>query len=227
MMTGYGYLINDLADIDLDRRHGKPNVFQHAGLGRGIFIVLAVLTLGSLFAWPFIDRVGFVLLWLLWIVTATFYSWPPFRLKERGLAGLAATIVAQQTLPTAILFAAFGQLISWGALIFILYSTIRGISSDVSHQMRDWSNDAGTGTTTFAVRYGYNVVQAVYAISLEMERLALGGVMLLLLLGLPLVSLLPGWQVALAWPLILLYAPLFLLTVGRSWRALRAGLARV
>ncbi|MBN1217456.1 MAG: UbiA family prenyltransferase [Anaerolineae bacterium] len=224
MMTGYGYLINDLADIELDRRHGKPNVFHSMGRDRAIVTVLVVLAVGFFFGLPFINRRGFALVWLLWIGAATFYSLPPFRLKERGLAGLVATIAAQQTLPIALLFTAFGELMSWGALIFILFVTVRGISSDVSHQMRDWSNDTNTGTTTFAVRYGYGAVQTVYAISLEVERLVLGGVMLLLLWGLPPVTLpLWNWSVALAWPLMLLYVPLFLLTVGRSWRALRQG----
>jgi 4-hydroxybenzoate polyprenyltransferase len=224
MMTGYGYLINDLADIELDRRHGKPNVFHKIGPGRAIGIVLGVLVIGAVFGLPFISRPGFGLMWLLWLGAATFYSLPPLRLKEHGLSGLAATIMAQQTLPTALLLAAFGVLTSWGALIFILFSTVRGISSDVSHQMRDWSNDVSTGTPTFAVRYGYKTTQTVYAISLEVERLILGGVLGLLLLDLPPI-IIPGLArpVALAWPLLLLYAPLFLLTVGRSWRALCGG----
>lgn len=224
MMTGYGYLINDLADVELDRRHGKPNVFENTGQKKAVWIVLVVLVVGTLFALPFINRPGFILIWMLWIVTATFYSLPPLRLKESGLAGLVATIAAQQTLPVALLFAAFGQLTSWGALIFILFSTMRGISSDVGHQMRDWCHDAGTGTTTFAVRYGYDTVQTVYAICLEIERLVLGGVLLLLLFDLPPITLpLSGWSVALVWPLILIYVPLLWMTFGRSWRALQQG----
>ena len=46
----------------------------------------------------------------------------------------------------------------------------------------------------------------------------------LLLLALPPVTLpLVRWRVALAWPLVLLYTPLCVLTTGRSWRALRQG----
>ncbi len=224
IMTGYGYLINDLADIELDRRHGKSNVFHKTGKLRAAIIVLAALLVGALFGLPFLRRPGFLLIWALWTGAATFYSLPPLRLKTRGLPGLATTIIAQQTLPTALLFAAFGDLLSWGALIFILFSTARGVSSDVSHQMRDWVNDAGTGTTTFAVRYGYNTVQTVYALSLEIERLALGGVMALLLFDLPPLTLLwSGWRMPMALPLVLLYAPLYLLTFGRSWRALHQG----
>lgn len=220
MMTGYGYLINDLADVKLDRHHGKPNVFQGMGRGWAVLIPPVALVIGLLLAWPFLDRSWFLPLWLLWILAATSYSLPPLRLKERGMIGLVATIAAQQTLPTALMFAAWGKLVHWDALIFILFATIRGISSDVSHQMRDWSNDAGTGTGTFAVRHGYDTVQTAYAVNLELERLALGLVVALLLVNLPPVVLpLVDLQVALAWPLALAYVPLFILTVGCSWRA--------
>ena len=224
IMTGYGYLVNDLADIELDRRHAKSNAFQGMSQTKAVLIVLAILAIGSLFGLPFLSRPLFGPIWLLWILAATFYSLPPLRLKERGLIGLATTIAAQQTLPTALLFAAFGQPVSWSALIFVFFATARGASSDVGHQMRDWSHDASTGTGTFAVRHGYRLVQAVYAASLEIERLALGGVVALLLLDLPPLELpLLEWRVALAWPLVLLYVPLFALTVGRSWRACRLG----
>lgn len=224
IMTGYGYLVNDLADMELDRLHAKPNAFLGMRRGKAALIVLAALAFGSLFGVPFLGRPWFVLLWLLWTLATTFYSLPPLRLKERGLVGLATTIAAQQTLPTALLFAAFGQLTIWGALVFVLFATVRGISSDVGHQMRDWSHDASTGTGTFAVQHGYGTVQTAYAISLEAERLALGGVMALLLLALPPVALpLVSWRVALAWPLALLYMPLYVLTTGHSWRALRQG----
>ncbi|MFZ5915363.1 MAG: UbiA family prenyltransferase [Chloroflexota bacterium] len=224
IMTGYGYLINDLADQELDRRHGKSNAFQNVNRGKAALIVAATWLVGSLFGLPFLSRPWFALLWLLWTLAATFYSLPPLRLKERGAIGLATTVAAQQTLPTALLFAAFGQPLSWGALVFVLFATARGLSSDVGHQMRDWVHDTTTATGTFAVRHGYRAVQRVYAASLEIERLALGGVMALLLLKLPTATLpLAGWQVAPAWPPLLLYLPLLALTVGRSWRALRQG----
>lgn len=224
IMTGYGYLINDLADVELDRCHGKSNVFLSMSKRKAVFIVLAFMVIGSLFALPFLNRPGFVPLWLLWILAATFYSMPPLRLKERGLIGLTATIAAQQTLPTALIFAAFGELVSWSALVFVLYSTARGVSSDVGHQMRDWSQDTSTDTGTFAVRHGYDTVQTIYAISLEFERLALGGVMIVLLLNLPSATIpLLNWQVSPAWLLGLAYGWLFFQTVDCSWRVWRQG----
>jgi 4-hydroxybenzoate polyprenyltransferase len=223
-MTAYGYLVNDLADMELDRLHGKSNAFHGMSRGQAVVIVLATLLLGSLFGLSFLNRPWFVPVWLLWILTATCYSLPPLRFKEHGLIGLMATIAAQQTLPTALLFATFGQLASWGALVFVLFSTVRGTSSDIGHQIRDWSHDVSTGTGTFAVQRGYSAIQRVYAVSLEAERLALGGVLVLLLFDLPPVVLpLLNWQMALAWPLALFYVLLYVLTAGRSWRALRVG----
>jgi hypothetical protein len=90
--------------------------------------------------------------------------------------------------------------------------------------MRDWSQDTSTDTGTFAVRHGYDTVQTTYAISLEFERLALGGIMLVLLLVLQSVTLpLFNWQVSPAWPLAVAYTWLFFQTVGRSWLARRQG----
>jgi hypothetical protein len=65
-------------------------------------------------------------------------------------------------------------------------------------------------------------VRQVYAFSLEAERLGLGAVVLLLLLHLPQVELLLlNWPVSLAWPVALIYLPLFLITAGSSVRAFR------
>lgn len=223
-MTGFGYLVNDLADIDLDRRHGKPNVFTNMSSRWASLVALLTLMIGSIFGLPFARQPSFAILWLLWVLVATSYSLPPLRLKERGLAGLVATVLAQQTLPTALLFAAFGQLTTLGALVFLLYSTARGLSSDTSHQIRDWPRDAGTGTRTFAVQYGRATAQSLYAASLEVERLVLGGVVVLLVAYLPAVTLLPlGWEIGLAWPLAIFYFPLLLRFAGSSLAAFRQG----
>jgi len=222
LMTGYGYLINDLADRELDRLHGKRNAFHNTHPLVALGVVVAMLIVGGLFALPFFERNGFLLIWVVWCLTATAYSMPPLRLKERGAIGLAATIAAQQTLPTALLLAAFGNVWSVAALVFVLFSTTRGISSDVGHQVRDWADDQSTNTRTFAVRVGLNAIQKLYAISLELERLALGAVIVLLLVELPALSLF-GMRTAIAWPLAPLYFFLLALTVGRSIQAQRRG----
>lgn len=223
MMTGFGYLVNDLADRDLDRQHGKPNAFTNLSARRASLVVLAVLAVGVVLGLPFLVYPGFAGLWVLWVLAASIYSLPPLRLKERGGAGLAVTISAQQTLPTAMLFAIFGELFSLGAVMFILYATARGLSSDVSHQMRDFHRDTAAQVRTFAAQKGLPAVQRLYAAALELERLALGAVLFLLVLHLPALALPWLGQVSLGLPLLLVYLPLLGLTLGSSWRAFRLG----
>jgi len=219
LSTGYGYLINDFADRELDRLHGKRNAFHGVSATVAVGVLVLVLLANTAVAWPFLRRPWFAVIWGLWVCAATFYSMPPLRLKERGGWGLAATIAAQQTLPTTLVFAAFGRLFTWGALAFVAYATARGLSSDAGHQRRDWARDSATGTRTFAVRRGYAVISRLYALSLEVEKVLLGVVLLVMLRDLPGVPV-PGLGVCvgLAWPLIVFYLPLLAITAGRAWR---------
>jgi 4-hydroxybenzoate polyprenyltransferase len=220
--TAYGYLVNDLADIDLDRRAGKPNVFHAMSRTQAAGIVALVCIIMMLSGLPFIRQPGLVPLWAVWFLAATFYSLPPVRLKERGAMGLLATIVAQQPIPAAMAFAALGHLRSWGALAFISYITLRGISSDVGHQMRDRARDEAAGAKTFAVHRGHMAIARIYGLSLELEKFSLGTVLAVLLVDLPTVSL-GRWQIAPAWPLVIAYLLLFTLTLGRAWARLSKG----
>ncbi|MCP4515227.1 MAG: UbiA family prenyltransferase, partial [Delftia sp.] len=176
--TAYGYLVNDLADVELDRRAGKPNAFHGMSRAKGGLVVAAVLGIMILCGLPFVRQAGFVPLWIIWVLTATSYSLPPLRLKERGALGLIATIAAQQPLPAAMSFAALGHPHAGSALVFIAYITLRGVSSDVGHQMRDRERDKAAGADTFAVRRGHAAIARLYGISLELESLLLGAVLL-------------------------------------------------
>lgn len=220
--TGYGYLVNDWADLDLDRRAGKRNVFSGMGRGRGTLVLAAVLALVVVLGLPFVRRPGFLSLWVAWGLVATFYSLPPVRLKERGALGLAATIAAQQPIPAAMAFAALGHLPTWGALVFIAYITLRGICSDVGHQMRDRERDAVAGAQTFAVRHGHRTIARIYGISLELETLLLGAVLVILMIDLPPVRI-GAWSIAPAWPLLIGYLALLSFTLGRAWTWLERG----
>jgi len=153
LMTGYGYLINDFADIDLDKHHQKPNSFANTKKSLAIWILLGVLICGAIFSLPFIKNIWFVIIWGIWIFVATTYSLPPLRFKEKGTLGLITTVLGQQVFPVALLFAAFTTPWSWGVFILILFTFSRGVSSDLGHQIRDWINDSQTDTCTFAVTY--------------------------------------------------------------------------
>ncbi len=220
--TAYGYLVNDLADVELDRRAGKPNVFQGMSRAKATLVVMIVLALMIVCGLPFIHRLGFLPLWITWALAATCYSMPPLRLKERGVLGLAATVSAQHVIPAAMAFAALGYLRAWGALVFVAYITLRGVCSDVGHQMRDRERDEAAGAMTFAVRCGHQGIARLYGISLELETLLLGGVLLVLLLDLPTVVI-GRWQISPAWPPVIAYALLLPFVLGRAWMRLERG----
>ncbi len=215
-LTAYGYLINDLADVELDRLAGKPNAFHGMSRTKASQVVVAVFGVMVACGLPFARRPNFLPLWIVWALVATFYSLPPVRLKERGVLGLVATIAAQQPLPAAMAFAALGHLRTWGALAFIAYITLRGICSDVGHQMRDRERDEAAGATTFAVRLGHAAMTRIYGLSLELEALLLGVVLIVLVVDVPSVHL-GGWSVAPAWPLLMAYLVLLSFTLGRAW----------
>ena len=220
--TAYGYLVNDLADVELDRRAGKSNAFHGTSRTQKGLVMAAVSGMMVVCGLPFVRQPDFVPLWIAWVLAATFYSLPPLRLKERGALGLAATIAAQQPLPAALAFAALGHLRTWGALAFIAYITLRGISSDVGHQMRDRARDETAGANTFAVRRGHAAIARLYGLGLELESLLLGAILVVLMVDLPLIHL-GRWSIALAWPLLIVYLGLLPLTIGRAWRRLERG----
>lgn len=220
--TAYGYLVNDLADVELDRRAGKPNAFHGASRAQRGLVMAAVSGMMLVCGLPFVRQPDFLPLWVAWALAATFYSLPPLRLKERGALGLVATIAAQQPLPAAMSFAALGHLRTGGALVFVAYITLRGVSSDVGHQMRDRARDEAAGADTFAVRRGHAAIARLYGLSLELETLLLGAVLVVLMADLPPLHL-GSWSVALAWPPLVAYLGLLPLTIGRAWRRLERG----
>jgi len=64
--TACGYLVNDFADVELDRRAGKPNVFHGIGRARAALVVVAVFALMMVCGLPFVRRPGFLPLWAAW-----------------------------------------------------------------------------------------------------------------------------------------------------------------
>ncbi len=224
LMTGYGYLINDFADIDLDKHHQKPNSFANTKKSLAIWILLGVLICGAIFSLPFIKNIWFVIIWGIWIFVATTYSLPPLRFKEKGTLGLITTVLGQQVLPVALLFAAFTTPWSWGVFILILFTFSRGVSSDLGHQIRDWINDSQTDTCTFAVKIGYKNANSIYMTCLEFERIILGLVLMVFWYYFPKVGLSRlGLQISWILPLVLVYITLIIKTLGSSWRAWRRG----
>ena len=210
LSTTYGYLVNDLADRKLDLLHGKDNTFQGDTPFKAAAIVLLFLTLSILFGLNFANRRFFLILWLCWIFLATFYSLKPIRLKERGKLGLILVVIAQRVLPTLIMFAAFRYYDWIDIAVFTTYIFLRGLSSDMNHQLEDYEKDISTGTDTYAARAGLSGAQTTFRFSLEIEKMLLAPCLLVMYFKLSSPSL---YGFSLILPLLVFYLFLYGLTL--------------
>jgi len=189
--TTYGYLINDYADIELDRLHGKANTFDGDSPKKALLVTVFFLLLSVFSGWRFIDDMSFGLLWLGWLFVATFYSLPPLRFKEKGKIGLALVVSAQRLLPILMLMVALKYNSGYGMAFIAVYVFFRGTSSDINHQIEDYESDRSTQTVTFAVEQGKARVEKIFRFSLEMEKILLAGLLIFFMLNLYYLNLLP------------------------------------
>lgn len=176
--TSYGYLINDFSDVDLDRRHGKPNTFANQSKGSALVVLLIVVLISALLAWRFIENKYFPALWIVWLVISTCYSLPPLRLKERGRLGLFFVVLAQRFLPILIVFAVFQFSEIWEMILLGVYVFFRGASSDLNHQLEDYFHDRKTATQTSAVVMGAEHGRRLLQFFLEMEKWLLAAIII-------------------------------------------------
>jgi|SRR5262245_22895381 len=180
--SAFGFLINDLGDRELDRRHGKRNTFLELGTTKAVCLLAAVIVLMMLSGLPFLDRPRFASLWALWWLAALAYSLPPIRLKERGAVGIATSSVAGWTLPVLIAFAALEAGTAWELWMFLLATTISGATLELAHQRHDLPNDAATQTSTLAVNLGQRKIDRIFPWALWADRIAVGVVLVVVVL---------------------------------------------
>jgi hypothetical protein len=178
-------LINDLSDKRLDALHGKENTFKNIVQFRASLIVLSVFLFSVIFGLQFSGKKYFLILWLIWIFFATFYSLKPVRLKERGKWGLIIVVFAQRLLPTLLVFSAFEYTDVLDIIIISIYILVRGFSSDLNHQIADYELDFNTATKTFAVSTGIKRAKQGLNYILEAEKILLLFILLRLVLKYP------------------------------------------
>lgn len=210
LSTSFGYLINDFADRELDACHGKANTFAEDSGTKAILITGLIFTLSAVTASRFVNRPYFIVLWGIWFFLSTFYSLPPIRLKEHGKGGLLAAVSAQRFIPVLMIFSIFAPVRFWFIALSGGYVFFRGLSSDLNHQLTDYTNDIRTDTQTFAVETGLQRGKRILRFSLEIEKLLLPVVLIYTVLNLKNFS---DILLALMAALILLYLAGYLYSV--------------
>lgn len=186
----FGYVLNDFADRDVDRRAGKPNLVGGLGptAGGALLVGLAVAGVGSL--WLFYGQPWVIELALLCYVVGAAYSLPRLRLKERGLLGLIVGAAAQGSLPALAIFAIFDSL-GWEALLFGFLLLLICLRWMLIHQVLDLTADREAGVRTYVAQYGRESAQRqLRRLVLPMELACLGAVLVMMVARLPALGLL-------------------------------------
>lgn len=160
-IASFGYVINDLTDVQQDLRSGHYNIMErHARLGRCLILVFVVL-LGTL-PWIWLPRSPLILT-LLALEYGLFlaYSVPPIRLKSRGLWGPIADSIYAYVLPGTIaaLVASDGEsgpaFVAY-IIVFVVWCFLFGLVGILKHQLFDHSRDRLDNIRTFVVIRGWD-----------------------------------------------------------------------
>jgi tetratricopeptide (TPR) repeat protein/4-hydroxybenzoate polyprenyltransferase/SAM-dependent methyltransferase len=159
-LFAYGHIINDIFDIEVDRKVGKSNAMaQFMSWQRFLFCILFITT-G--FALPILMKFNTSAIILLAInyFLPTIYSVPPLRLKERGFWGILSDAAGAHLIPTlfvAATFLHFSTVASPNALIFSIiaaaWAFFTGIRGILLHQLWDRDNDLKASISTFVTQF--------------------------------------------------------------------------
>lgn len=149
----FGYMANNLGDIQSDKMAGKINPFIKGSrtkyfiitFGVGAFGIVSVLLIN--FSSP--------LTWLMLIICyliAVIYSLPP-RLKENTALGPITSSLAQLILPTLVLLSCI-RIFNWAFVLLLSIYFLLGLRLIILHQMFDFKNDIISKVNTFVIKVG-------------------------------------------------------------------------
>jgi 1,4-dihydroxy-2-naphthoate octaprenyltransferase len=179
LVTGATYVsvINDLTDAADDVKAGKNNNMPlHAKKLRWLMLIVCVL-LGGVFMYFFYpDTFSFVLYIMSWVVFSL-YSFPPVRLKIRGLWGVVADASGAHLFPTCLVVTSMSYFLQckislvWmiAVAVWALALGLRGI---LWHQLRDRDTDILVGINTYASKIAPQQLKHKEKILISFEILA-------------------------------------------------------
>ena len=148
----YGYALNDLFDMEEDRKTGRPNFAASMGRSRAVPVIAASALLALGLAWIAAGPAGLGLT-VAELMLPLAYSVPPIRIKERKWLGVASDGLAAHVYPAALalmtvahLDAAHPSKLVVGCVL--AWSAAAGLRGILSHQLRSADLDAKGGLRT-------------------------------------------------------------------------------
>ncbi len=155
LIMAAAYVLNQIQDIDTDRINGKKfliatgHISVKAAYVEAFFLILLGLWIGIL-----VNRITGFLLLILWLSAGILYNYPPFRWKDKPIAGLLTNGLGG-VLIYMIGWASQGDL-TFHPLRILLFG-LAGMAVTLNTTLPDVEGDKKTGKITFAVRYGIRV----------------------------------------------------------------------
>jgi len=187
--AAYVSVINDITDLKDDLQCGKSNRMVGRSGAFKFFAVAICLLVGVAAGWLLRDCPLTLCLYAATWIAYTLYSVPPFRLKVRGIWGVAMDASGAHLLPTlwtaSMMAEATGHAVPVLFLVTLgVWASALGLRGILWHQLYDRENDRLGHVTTFAARRNPESIRRFVAwvdFPLEMAALAF----ILLQLGSP------------------------------------------
>lgn len=190
----YASIINDYTDMEIDLACGKSNIMLRLSPAKRILSLMVATGLVLLAAFFIYPDLYAVIFYLLIVAAISVYSFPPFRLKKRGIWGVLSCAAAEHLFPTlftvSTVFYYSGSPVQpvWLLAAGVL-SYLYGIRSILWHQFIDRENDQESGISTFASRVNPALFNRTAMLITGVELIALAVVLYVMNLSILLVSL--------------------------------------
>ena len=167
-IAAFGYLFNDLCDIDSDVLSGKPNALARFNLFWRVVIVYIPFLMGIVCWFEmnrdfyfYSERAAYANLpFALQLIALVVYSARPFRLKERAELGVICDAFYGHLNPVLITLGVFGLAKGIGIWTYLfvfllaLVCFIKGIRNILLHQIEDRKKDSSSRINTVVIKYG-------------------------------------------------------------------------
>lgn len=186
--AGYGHVINDIFDVEVDQQVGKHNSMARFSPWQRALFCLALTGLG--FSLPVLMNFGTLALSLLGInyLLPTLYSAPPCRFKEKGIFGILSDAAGAHAIPTLFIATTFAHLVATPplqvtglAIAATAWSFFAGIRGILLHQLWDRDDDLRSGVKTFVTESNVeNVRLWMSRFIFPIELLLLGSLILVI-----------------------------------------------
>lgn len=145
-----GYFLNDISDVASDKAAGKNNIASNLKTIEKAIIILISTCVGVL---PIsFHNPAVITLICLEILLLFSYSFPPFRLKERGFLGVITDSLYAYVVPSLILLTYLDSIFEVDSFFWYflpLFGFFLGVRNILDHQLDDYDNDLVSGTKTF------------------------------------------------------------------------------